>query len=50
MKSRQLYHQNSVDPLATFALDNNYVCAEINEKALQWALERSSSKARKRYQ
>lgn len=37
MKSRQLYRRASVDPLATFDVDDINICAMLNEKAFLYA-------------
>jgi hypothetical protein len=49
MKSRQIYNMFSLDPFAPFTLDEINVCAEINEKAYQWALDNADPRALARF-
>ena len=50
LKSRQATYQQTIDPAAQLAdTDRFSFCAEINEKAFQWALKRAPARTRARF-
>lgn len=50
MKSRQAVYQQTIDPAAQLADTDRFdFCAEINEKAFQWALDRAPPRTKERF-
>ena len=50
MKSRQATYQQTIDPEAKLEDTDKFpFCAEINEKAFHWALDRAPQRTKERF-